>query len=121
MGGAEAEPLGVGAPRAWSVGLDYFVLELLVLGLVFIPLEGVFPLRPHGVFRPGWQTDLKHFFISHAGVPAITLPCGRVPVPGGDLPLGLQLVGAFGQDEALLALADRLAALLQVGDMPRLP
>jgi Asp-tRNA(Asn)/Glu-tRNA(Gln) amidotransferase A subunit family amidase len=49
---------------------------------------------------------------SHAGVPAITIPCGRVPVPGGDLPLGLQLVGAFGEDEALLALAERLAALL---------
>ncbi|MBT9489844.1 MAG: sterol desaturase family protein [Rubrivivax sp.] len=78
LGGAEAEPLGLGVPRAWSVGLDYFVLELLVLGLVFIPLEGVFPLRRHGVFRPGWQTDLKHFFVSHAGVQLLSF-AGMIP------------------------------------------
>lgn len=68
MGGAEVEPLDVRAPRGISVGLDYFVLELLVLGLVFIPLEALFPLRAQKVLREGWQTDLKHFFVSHAGV-----------------------------------------------------
>ena len=78
MGGAEAEPLALGVPRAWSAGLDYFVLELLVLGLVFIPLEGAFPLRPHGVFRPGWQTDLRHFFVSHAGVQLLSF-AGMIP------------------------------------------
>jgi hypothetical protein len=41
------------------------VLELLVLGLIFIPLEGMFALREKRVFRAGWQTDLKHFFVSH--------------------------------------------------------
>ncbi|HEU0202815.1 MAG TPA: sterol desaturase family protein [Burkholderiaceae bacterium] len=68
MGGAEAEPLDIGGARAFSAGLDYFVLELLLLGLVFMPLEALFPLRVRRVFRPGWQTDLKHFFVSHAGV-----------------------------------------------------
>lgn len=68
MGGAEAEPLDVKAPRGFSVGLDYFVLELLVLGLVFIPIEALFPLREQKVLRDGWQVDLKHFFVSHAGV-----------------------------------------------------
>jgi sterol desaturase/sphingolipid hydroxylase (fatty acid hydroxylase superfamily) len=68
MGGAEVEPLDVRAPRGISVGLDYFVLELLVLGLIFIPAEALFPLREQKVLREGWQTDLKHFFVSHAGV-----------------------------------------------------
>ncbi|HEX7043784.1 MAG TPA: sterol desaturase family protein [Burkholderiales bacterium] len=68
LGGAEAEPVDLGGPRAFSAGLDYFVLELLVLGLIFIPLEGLFPLRAQPVLREGWQTDLKHFFVSHAGV-----------------------------------------------------
>jgi sterol desaturase/sphingolipid hydroxylase (fatty acid hydroxylase superfamily) len=67
MGGSEAEALDVG-PRSLSAGLDYFVLELLVLGLLFIPLERAFALREQRIFRAGWQTDLKHFFVSHAGV-----------------------------------------------------
>jgi sterol desaturase/sphingolipid hydroxylase (fatty acid hydroxylase superfamily) len=67
MGGAEAEPVPLGPRPVWA-GLDYFVLELLVLGIVFIPLERLFPLRSQRIFRSGWQTDLKHFFVSHAGV-----------------------------------------------------
>lgn len=55
-------------PARVSAGLDYFVLELLVLGLLFIPLERFARLRPQKIFRKGWQTDLKHFFVSHAGV-----------------------------------------------------
>ncbi len=67
MGGAGAEPLELG-PRAFTAGLDYFVLELLILSLLFIPLERLFALRQQNIFRSGWQTDLKHFFVSHAGV-----------------------------------------------------
>ncbi|MFB6103106.1 MAG: amidase [Haloplanus sp.] len=43
---------------------------------------------------------------THAGVPAVTVPCGRV----GDLPLGLQVVAPFGADESLLAWGVDLAA-----------
>ena len=78
MGGAEAEPIDIGAPRAFSAGLDYFVLELLVLGLVFMPIEALFPLRVQRVLREGWQTDLKHFFVSHAGVQMLSF-AGMIP------------------------------------------
>jgi len=78
MGGSEAEPLDIAGPRALSAGLDYFVLELLALGLVFIPLEGLFALREQRVFREGWQTDLKHFFVSHAGVQLVSF-AGMIP------------------------------------------
>jgi len=71
MGGSQAQPIEVGG-GAVSAGLDYLVLELLVLGLIFVPLERVFALRPQNIFRPGWQTDLKHFFVSHAGVQLIS-------------------------------------------------
>jgi hypothetical protein len=70
MGGSEAQPLAVGAPREVSAGLDYFVLELLVLGLVFIPLESLFALREQRVFREGWQTDLTEMTESHDLPPA---------------------------------------------------
>ncbi len=59
-------------PATVAAGLDYFVLELLVLGLVFIPLERLFRLREQRIFRAGWQTDLMHFFISHAGVQVLS-------------------------------------------------
>ncbi|MBK8064139.1 MAG: sterol desaturase family protein [Betaproteobacteria bacterium] len=70
MGGAQAEPVELGAAggRAFAAGLDYFVLELLVLALLFVPLERLYALRRQNIFRAGWQTDLKHFFVSHAGV-----------------------------------------------------
>jgi len=43
---------------------------------------------------------------TNAGVPALTVPCGRVE----DLPLGLQVVAPFGDDEALLAWGEEIAA-----------
>lgn len=67
MGGSKAEAITT-ERRALSAGLDYFCLELLVLALVFIPMERIWELRPQKIFRTGWQTDLKHFFVSHAGV-----------------------------------------------------
>jgi sterol desaturase/sphingolipid hydroxylase (fatty acid hydroxylase superfamily) len=78
MGGAEVEPVEMGARRSFAAGLDYFVLELLVLGLVFMPIEALFPLREQRVLREGWQTDLKHFFVSHAGVQLLSF-AGMIP------------------------------------------
>ncbi|MFA7249574.1 MAG: amidase [Dehalococcoidia bacterium] len=46
---------------------------------------------------------------THAGVPAISLPVGAV----GGLPVGLQLAGRFGADEALLAAAQAIEARLR--------
>jgi sterol desaturase/sphingolipid hydroxylase (fatty acid hydroxylase superfamily) len=68
MGGWDAEPLAIDTPRGLVAGLDYFILELLILGVVFVPMEALAPLRPARILRAGWQTDLKHFFVSHAGV-----------------------------------------------------
>lgn len=45
---------------------------------------------------------------THAGVPAVTIPAGAI----GGLPLGLQLVGQYGADEALLAVAQALEPLV---------
>ena len=71
LGGAEPEKVDTGE-AALSVGLDYFVLELLVLALIFVPLEQLYALHKQRIFRTGWQTDLKHFFVSHSGVQLLT-------------------------------------------------
>ncbi len=71
LGGSKAEPI-TSQPRTFSAGLDYFLLELLVLGLMFVPMERLWALHDQKILRAGWQTDLKHFFVSHAGVQLIS-------------------------------------------------
>ena len=65
LGGAWVEVEGpVASPR--YVGLDWFVLDLLVLALVFVPLERIFArLAEQPILRQGWRTDLAYFFVSH--------------------------------------------------------
>lgn len=55
------------------VGLDWLVLNVVLLSLVFVPLERLFPLRPeHGTFRAGWTTDGLYFIVSHVLVELLT-------------------------------------------------
>ena len=57
--------------------------------------------RDHAAFTPQ---------INHAGVPAISIPCGQTR---DGLPLGLQLIAGAGQDGALIGLAQTLEPLLK--------
>jgi Asp-tRNA(Asn)/Glu-tRNA(Gln) amidotransferase A subunit family amidase len=59
---------------------------------------------PEGITSTG--SPLMNLPWTHAGMPAITLPCGHAP---NGLPLGLQLVAATMADEQLLAWAEKLA------------
>jgi lathosterol oxidase len=73
LGGADVPIDGPPGGRAY-LGLDWFLLNLLLLAVVFVPIERAFPLRPEqGVFRPGWTTDTLHFFVSHLLVQVTTL------------------------------------------------
>lgn len=48
------------------LGLDWFILNLLVLAVIFVPLERAFARRKdQRVFRKGWKTDVIHFGVSH--------------------------------------------------------
>ena len=59
--------------RGLYVGLDYFILTLLLLALVFIPLERAFPKDPdQKVMRRGWITDIKYFAFSHMALQLIS-------------------------------------------------
>src|SRR5436309_1042861 len=37
---------------------------LLVLFVIFVPLEKLFSIRPKNVFRKGWLTDAAHFLVN---------------------------------------------------------
>ncbi len=65
LGGASVPVSGV-AGDGLGLGLDWFLLNVLLLALVFVPMERVFAQRPaQSTFRAGWTTDLVHFFVSH--------------------------------------------------------
>jgi sterol desaturase/sphingolipid hydroxylase (fatty acid hydroxylase superfamily) len=56
------------------LGLDWFMLNLIVFSAVFIPLERLFARRPEQpVLRLGWRTDLIYFFVSALLVQVTTL------------------------------------------------
>ena len=112
LGGA-AVPLPDSVETKFGLGLEWFALNLLVLALIFVPLERALPRsRDQRVFRPEWTTDGAHFLISHLLVQAFSwaalFPSGiirdaLVSDGGfallGSLPLPVQFV-------AVLALAD---------------
>lgn len=57
----------------YYLGLDFFLLRLLLTGLVFIPVENLFPNRNgQGIFRYEWREDLFYFFISSMLVQLLT-------------------------------------------------
>jgi sterol desaturase/sphingolipid hydroxylase (fatty acid hydroxylase superfamily) len=65
LGGSSAA-LGDVSGGAGYLGLDWFLLNVLVLALLFVPLERLFARLPdQPIFRAGWQTDLAHFAVSH--------------------------------------------------------
>ena len=63
-GGTIPLPQEVGTK--YGIGLDWFLLDLLVMTLVFVPLERIWPLHPgQGTFRAEWTTDSFYFVATH--------------------------------------------------------
>jgi sterol desaturase/sphingolipid hydroxylase (fatty acid hydroxylase superfamily) len=54
------------------LGLDYFVLNLVFMGIVFVPIERVLGQREQPIFRSEWREDLLYFLISSLLVQALT-------------------------------------------------
>jgi sterol desaturase/sphingolipid hydroxylase (fatty acid hydroxylase superfamily) len=64
--GGHRVPVGDFPDNTPYIGLDWFILDLLGSGLVFILIEKMFPLhREQPIFRAGWQIDFTHFIVNH--------------------------------------------------------
>ena len=51
---------------SWHFGLDWMLLDLLLMTVIFIPLELFFPRNKEQTkFHEEWRTDLVYFVISH--------------------------------------------------------
>lgn len=72
LGGATAD---VQETRSWGIffGLDFFVLNLVFTGLLFAPIERLFPKYPgQRLFRSEWREDLFYYLISSMMVQVLT-------------------------------------------------
>jgi len=71
-GGLDPTPTEVGG-GTFTIGLDWFALNVLLTAVVFVPLERAYPLRPaQSTFRFGWATDGIHFLVSHLAVQTLS-------------------------------------------------
>jgi sterol desaturase/sphingolipid hydroxylase (fatty acid hydroxylase superfamily) len=72
LGGWTATPVLQDYTRAY-VGLDFFVLNVLFTGLLFVPLETIFPrLSEQPLFRTEWREDIFYYLVSSMLVQIIT-------------------------------------------------
>jgi sterol desaturase/sphingolipid hydroxylase (fatty acid hydroxylase superfamily) len=72
LGGSNATARDV---DSWGIffGLDFFVLNMVLIGLLFAPLERLVPhRRDQRLFRVEWREDLFYFLVSSMLVQAIT-------------------------------------------------
>jgi sterol desaturase/sphingolipid hydroxylase (fatty acid hydroxylase superfamily) len=61
--------------RGWGIffGIDFFAVNMIATGLMFAPLERLFPHRAdQRLFRPEWREDLFYFLVSSLLVQLIT-------------------------------------------------
>nr|WP_254446592.1 sterol desaturase family protein [Ruegeria sp. HKCCD8929] len=63
---ATTQPQHAGeAPQSLYFGLDYFIVNVLLVGFLFVPLERFFPARgDQTVFRAEWQEDMFYYLVS---------------------------------------------------------
>lgn len=71
LGGAQAQQAIATSGKVY-LALDWFMLNLLFTGILFLPLERLFYRRPQAVFRAEWREDLFYFFISSIMVQGLT-------------------------------------------------
>ena len=64
LGGATVR-LGPIEQTPFSLGLDWFLISLVISAIVFIPVERMMAVRPMSPLRPEWRTDMGYFFMSH--------------------------------------------------------
>jgi sterol desaturase/sphingolipid hydroxylase (fatty acid hydroxylase superfamily) len=72
LGGSKATAL-VPDPSPVFFGLDFFVLNVLFTGFLFVPVERLFPrFATQPVFRDEWREDLFYYLVSSMMVQVLT-------------------------------------------------
>ncbi|MBX3441989.1 MAG: sterol desaturase family protein [Planctomyces sp.] len=73
LGGSQVR-IGDASGTGGILGLDWFLLNMILYSAIYIPLERLFGLhRDQAVFRPSWRTDLSYFFVNSLLIQITTL------------------------------------------------
>ena len=65
LGGASV-PINQTLTNGPAIGLDWFLLDLLLMALLYVPLERLWPQYPQqGTFRDQWTLDIVYFLSTH--------------------------------------------------------
>ncbi len=99
LGGASV-PINDTLREGPAIGLDWFLLDMLLMTLIFSPIEVLWPAYPkQSVFRVEWLTDIVYFLSTHLpiqlttflillpatqlsaflGIPGVIAAVGRLP------------------------------------------
>jgi lathosterol oxidase len=72
LGGGSA-PLPGEIGSKFGIGFDWFLLDLLLMTVVFVPVERFWPLHPEQkTFRQDWTTDAFYFLATHLPAQLLT-------------------------------------------------
>jgi len=56
-----------------AIGLDWFLLDMLLMGLIYVPLETLWPQYPaQGAFRKEWTLDVVYFMSTHLPIQVLS-------------------------------------------------
>ena len=56
-----------------AIGLDWFLLDLLLTAVIYVPLERLWPHHPEqGTFRNQWTLDVVYFMSTHLPIQALS-------------------------------------------------
>jgi lathosterol oxidase len=109
LGGWNVE-VGEVRQTPFPIGLDWLALDLVMLAVIFIPLEAIFPKIIHQkTLHREWKTDLIYFALSHLLVQVFGI---ITQAPATLLFGGFGLEGFQNQVRALPFVIQLLAALL---------
>jgi lathosterol oxidase len=73
LGGASV-PINQELTNGPAIGLDWFLLDMLLMTLIFSPIEVIWPAYPRqSVFRPQWLNDIVYFLSTHLPIQVTTL------------------------------------------------
>ncbi len=56
-----------------AIGLDWFLLDMLLMAIIYVPLERIWPQYPEqGTFRNEWTLDVVYFMSTHLPIQVLS-------------------------------------------------